>query len=277
MNVKCTEEFSLSFLQMIQQYALQLAVTVGLIVLIGAVISVSKRLFLKCCKGGAYRVELVTGLVGTPIHELSHAFFCLVFGHKITRICLWTPTPQNGNIGYVTHSYKKRNLWHQIGNFFIGVAPIIGGSAVLYLLLWLLLPETAEALLGGAITLPQDLREIPKGFFDTARSVILRLFAPANFLRFHWYLYFFFALPIVLHMEISRSDLRSGLWGFSFLALLCFFSDLALFFFYPEGLLSVTSVMVSVGAFLSVFLCLSALLSVLLLLISAVAALFGRR
>ncbi|MGO0807158.1 hypothetical protein ACTPEF_24675, partial [Clostridioides difficile] len=34
----------------------------------------------------------------------------------------------DGILGYVSHSYKKDNLYQSIGNFFIGIAPIIGGT-----------------------------------------------------------------------------------------------------------------------------------------------------
>lgn len=241
-----------------------------MILLTGTIIAAAKHLFLKCCGGGAYCVELITGLVGTPIHELSHALFCVVFGHKITGICLWTPNPQDGNIGYVTHSYKKHNLWHRIGNFFIGIAPIIGGSAVLLLLLRLLLPDAADAVFSVTLTLPRELSELPSLLLDTVLTVLRALFEPANFLRFHWYLYMLLAVLIVLHMEISRSDIRSGLWGFAFLSALWFLSDLVLFFLYPAGLAAVTDVSVCIGALLAVFLCLAVILALLLLLVSAV-------
>ncbi|MBR2908265.1 MAG: hypothetical protein IKC26_09540 [Clostridia bacterium] len=267
----------MTILQLIVQYALQIAVTVGMILLTGIVIAAAKRLFLGCCGSGAYYVELITGLVGTPIHELSHAFFCILFGHKITGICLWTPNPQNGNLGYVMHTYKRRNLWHQIGNFFIGVAPIIGGNAVLLLLLRLLLPDAAGSVFSVTFTPPQDPSALPSLFLSAALTVLKALFVPSNFLSFHWYLYLFFAVLIVLHMEVSRSDIRAGLWGLGFIALLWLLADLALFFLYPAGLFAVTDVAVSIGALLSVFLCLAVILAGLLLVVSLVFRILRRR
>ncbi|MGO0916500.1 hypothetical protein ACTPEM_26060, partial [Clostridioides difficile] len=37
----------------------------------------------------------------------------------------------DGILGYVSHSYKKDNLYQSIGNFFIGIAPIIGGTIMI--------------------------------------------------------------------------------------------------------------------------------------------------
>ncbi len=262
---------------MLVQYAFQLAVTIGVIVFTGVTIAGAKHVFLKSCKGGAYCIELVTGLVGTPIHELSHAFFCILFGHRIKRICLWTPNPVGGNIGYVTHTYKRMNLWHQIGNFFIGIAPIIGGSAVLLLLLRLLLPESASPVLSTVGELPSELSALPSILLSRALSVLAALFDPSNLLRFHFYLYLLLAVLIVLHMEISGSDLRSGLWGFLFLSLLWFLLDLGLFFLYPTGLRAVTDTCIGIGAFLATFLLLSVLLSLLLLLASGIVFLVRKR
>ena len=267
----------LTLLQLIEQYIFQLAVTVGVIVFTGMVIAGAKRVFLKSCRGGAYYVELATGFLGTPIHELSHAVFCLLFGHRIKKICLWTAKPQNGNIGYVTHTYRKRNLWHQIGNFFIGIAPIIGGSAVLLILLRLLLPDTAASLFSFSHDLPHEKLKMMEALLGQVFLTLRTLFDPSNFLRFHFYLYLFLAVLIVLHMEISGSDIRSGLWGFLFLSSIWLLLDLLLFFFYSEGLKTVTEICVGVGAILSTFFCLSVILSVLLLFVSVVALIVRKR
>lgn len=264
-------------LHLAKHYILQLAVTVGIIVLTGVTVAGAKRLFLKCCGRGAYCMEMATGLIGTPVHELSHAFFCLIFGHRITGICLWNPRSPNGNLGYVTHTYRKRNLWHQIGNFFIGVAPILGGSSILLLLLWLLLPESSAALFASLGNFPSEAEEIPSALLRQTGSVLKALFLPENFLRWHWYLYLFLAILIVLHMEISRSDLGSGLLGLLFISLLLLSADAVLLFVYPEGLLTVTHTAVWIGAFLSSFFCLAVILAAILLLISLAVLAVRRR
>lgn len=256
--------------ELISHYLLQLAVTVGMIVLAGLVIAGAKHLFLVRCGRAAYLVEVITGFVGTPIHELSHAFFCVIFGHRITAICLWTPHPDNGTLGYVSHSYRKTNLWHQIGNFFIGVAPIIGGTGVLLLLLWLLMPDTAAAILSGAQGLPTEVGALPRALLVQSWTVLKAVFSPTQLLRWQWYLFIVLAVLIVLHMEISRSDLVSGIWGFLFIALALFLVDLVLMLIYPAGLSAVTAGAVFLGAFLASFLCLSVILSAILLLLSLI-------
>ena len=86
-----------------------------------------------------------SGLIGTPIHELSHALMCIIFRHKITDMKLYQMDDESGTMGYVTHTYNLRSRYQRIGLFFIGVAPIIGGSLVIhFLMLWLLPEESLE-------------------------------------------------------------------------------------------------------------------------------------
>jgi len=71
-----------------------------------------------------------SALVGTPIHELSHAIVAIMFGHKIEKVSLINFS-QDGRLGYVIHRWNKRSLYQNIGLFFIAVAPLF--SAILIL------------------------------------------------------------------------------------------------------------------------------------------------
>jgi len=74
------------------------------------------------------------GWLGTAIHELGHALFAVIFGHKIKEIQLFKPDPKAGTLGYVKHSYNEKNLYHQAGNFFIGIGPVLMCTLMLFLL-----------------------------------------------------------------------------------------------------------------------------------------------
>ena len=100
----------------------------------------TRRIFAKTL--GAKTELYITGWIGTPIHELSHALFCIIFNHQINDIKLFTT--KSDTIGYVLHSYDSRSWYQQIGNFFIGVGPIIIGTLIVYFLFLLLAPEIKE-------------------------------------------------------------------------------------------------------------------------------------
>ena len=70
--------------------------------------------------------------LGTSVHELSHAFFALIFGHKITEIELFKPNSDGESLGHVSHSYNKKSIYQKIGNFFIGTSPLLSGGIVLF-------------------------------------------------------------------------------------------------------------------------------------------------
>ena len=77
---------------------------------------------------------------GVMLHELSHAFFCIVFRHKIVEMKLFSPE-EDGTLGYVNHQYNPKSVYQRAGNFFIGTGPIWGGVAAILFLTHLLLPQ----------------------------------------------------------------------------------------------------------------------------------------
>lgn len=117
--------------------------TLGALVICGLAVSLCRKLFLSMMGGGFGRgIVLATSILGTPVHELGHALMCLLFGHRITKMSLWQPNSPDGNLGFVTHTYRRRNPYHVLGNLFIGIGPVFSGLAVLSLALWAGFPAT---------------------------------------------------------------------------------------------------------------------------------------
>ena len=136
--------------------------TLGAVVICGLAVSLCRKLFVSMMGGGFGRgVVLATSIIGTPVHELGHALMCLLFGHKITDMALWQPASRDGNLGYVTHAYRQRNLYHVLGNLFIGIGPIFSGLAVLTLAFFLGFPETFGAYMITASSMASE----GEGFF----------------------------------------------------------------------------------------------------------------
>lgn len=94
-----------------------------------------------------WKAALWTGWIGTPIHESSHALMCWVFGHQIESMALFEPDSREGRLGYVRHTYQRGDWWQESGNFFIGLAPLAGGTLALLLLTWLMFPGLVEQFL----------------------------------------------------------------------------------------------------------------------------------
>ena len=156
-----------------------------------------------------------TSVIGTPIHELSHALMCVIFMHKIHEIKLFQINDADGVLGYVSHSYNKKNLWAVFGNFFIGTAPIICGSILLFFSMKYLMPEAYLEMTLYA----EDLQSLQGSEFSF--SMVLYLLATAwgfiqcifsNFtFTIGWFIFAIVAMCIALHMNLSSADLKGAL------------------------------------------------------------------
>ena len=263
-------------------YLSQVALTVGMIVLFGLLIALCRRGFCRIVGYYGPKILLATGVIGTPIHELSHALMCLLFGHRIVEIKLYQPNSEDGVLGYVQHSFNTRNLYHQIGNFFIGIAPILCGSGVLFLLLFLLVPTAFEGVMAELGTV-RTLTANPSlgGYCGLFWGIITSIFHLSYAGDYRWWIFVVLALLIASHMELSGADIASGAKGFVFLALLWLLVDTVVFFISVPALETMTAAMASFGLAVAGFLALSGIFScvlvILALLLKALFRVFGRR
>jgi len=189
-----------------------------------------------------YRTEVfVTAWIGTPVHELGHAFFCLLFGHKIKKIKLFSPNAKDGSLGSVGHGYNPKNIYHRIGNFFIGAGPLIFGSATILLLIWFLLPG------GNAILGMQDFGKTPISFdqegiaqflkntWHETTAIIPLIFSDVNIGLWQFWLFMYLSLAISAHMELSPPDLKLMWSGFFIILLLIFIFNIIFLLFFSDS------------------------------------------
>ena len=210
---------------------------------------------------------------------------CLVFGHRVDEIKLYRPAANDGNLGYVKHSYNKKNIYHQIGNFFIGIAPIICGSGVLLLLMRLTVPTVFDEFISN-IGLISEFSYSDIGFaeiweiFTISIRAFLAVFDLSHADNVWWWVFFVLALMISSHMELSGADIKGGVKGILILMGALLAVDLVLYFVSLPALAAVTSAMVTAGFFLVSFLMIAAFFCVALLivawLIRGVMMIFGK-
>ena len=248
--------------EIILAYLLQLAFTVGIVVLFGFIISVLNRLFYSNFGVASKAVAYVTGFIGTPIHELSHALFCLLFFHKINEIKLFT-IGDDGTLGYVSHSYNPKNFYQKLGNFFIGIAPIVVISLILYLLINFLLPTLKDDLLAVASGMSGNGA---KGIFEGIGKIFLALFSYMKYPRF--WIYVAVGIFLVPHMTLSAEDVKGAASGFLFLALILFVADLIVYFLFNDHFQTFAGAFSVIGAFLLTFFSLALFILLVEILIS---------
>ncbi len=240
-----------------ESFFVQMVFVFGFVILCGMFISFCNKCFYDACGDAAFPIVRITGFVGTPIHELSHALMCLLFGHTITRMKLVNTDRRSRTLGYVEHTYYKTNLYHQIGNYFIGISPILAGGMAVIFLLWLLVPDVygrMAAQVGvGTMTL--------QGVASCLGGMATALFDGGNFADPRFWICLVFSFMVVIHMEISRSDIRSGLRGLGVIAAMILIADLILGFLFPAALTAFTEFCVRIGVFSAFFLMLPSVFS----------------
>lgn len=264
-------------LVIVENLFVQLSFLVGIILLYGALISLCSHFFYDACGDKAFFLVRLTGYVGTPVHELSHALMCLLFGHQIKKIQLFNPKKKSKTLGYVEHTYYKRNVYHLLGNFFIGISPILAGGGVIILLMMILLPGTFRGVNAGIAAVRTAAAGTPgEAFFgqlwDAMKNTLSLFFSRDNLKNPFFWVCSLLIFCVAIHMEISRSDIRLMLKGLFVIAVGFLLADLILGFMFPDALTAVTVFCMNTGIGMCVFFLIPAAFSGLIGCISLVMA-----
>jgi hypothetical protein len=156
--------------------------------------------------------------LGTPIHELGHALFCVIFLHKIVEIEFFKPDPITGTLGYVSHKWSHSNPWQVLGNFFIGFGPVIIGGIVLFAVFYFLIPNSSQAWdfilaevreAGGSYSLGNYLA-ILKG---SALAMTRLIFTISNLTSWRFWVFFYLSICVASNIRLSLSDIKGALSG----------------------------------------------------------------
>lgn len=158
-----------------------------------------------------WKSVLWTGWLGTPIHELSHVFMCRLFQHRIDEIALFEPDRESGRLGYVKHSFRAGNWFQELGNLFIGIAPLLGGSIVLAVLLWMFFPAAASSAI--ETTRADHSGDAIAKLFAIVSSLVGNILTIANLGTVRFWTFIYLVLCVGSHMAPSGSDYRGASRG----------------------------------------------------------------
>jgi peptidase M50B-like protein len=159
------------------------------------------------------------GWLGTIVHELGHAVMCVIFGHRINEIVLFNPDPDSGTLGYVDHSWNEDSEYQVIGNFFIGIGPIIFGTALLYFAAYFLLAESFFDPFHKVIFSHHTFQsfnsflDLPVNISKAIGSFIKDTFTLDNLKRWEFYVFFYILFCVGSSIKLSRSDIQGAFKG----------------------------------------------------------------
>jgi len=189
----------------------------GMIILVGFILGfLRNHSTANFQKSFGWKAVALTAVIGVPIHELSHAIFCLIFRHDIKEMVLLQKRDENGVLGYVSHSYNTNSIYQQAGNFFIGIAPIFGGIATIITLMHFIIPETYD----NFITISMNNLSTTEinginldGIFASYVDLIKIIFSFKNFGNPFFILFLFLSICISAHISLSSADIKGASKG----------------------------------------------------------------
>lgn len=212
-------------LNFLTYYIQVLFCTIGLLILCGFVSEMLRRAFYYLL-GGANGFKIIKGvsIIGTPVHEFGHAMMCVVFGHKIHEVKFYSPEPADESgyvqLGYVNHSYNKKNLYQSLGTLFIGLGPIFSGIGVVTLVLYLCFPHA----IAGFFSASFSALSSGDSFFSVLWEGIklpINMFKEDGF--FLWKILGVFVIfSVTMHVTLSGADIKNSVRGLLIYLVLAF-------------------------------------------------------
>lgn len=257
--------------EVIKNSFVTLCYTLICITIVGFLIEIFERQAIKNIYIGiGYKGIIITGL-GVVIHELSHLIFVLLGGMKPTEVKLFRPIKgyTDGRLGYVNYSYNKSNIIHRMFLFLVGIAPIIGGTLFLFVILKLLIPNTYFQLLEiikYSLDISKEIGVFSLEFISiimkTSFDMITIIFARDNFSKIQFWIFIFLAMSVASHMSLSSADVKGTLKGLSSVFILIFLVNVVMVFlgFSPEKLLKIGCI---INTYILMFLMLAILFSII--------------
>ena len=245
---------------------MQLLYFVGSVYLVGFIISKLSTVFYRMF--ASKTLCYVLGVIGTPIHEISHAIMCLIFGHKITDMKLFQVDENDDKLGYVVHSFNPKNPYHQIGNYFIGVAPILVGTVVICILMYFMMPNAYI----DVKSLIDEIVAVGKGslsfgvIFDSLKLIGV-LFSHITE-GIMWLAFVLITACISMHMSLSGADIKGSLKAIPLIAIVLAIANFAVSLISNKAYKAFLEVMNTAGAYLISILMLSLLFAVFIVLVA---------
>lgn len=228
------------FMQLLIKTFFETMYLTGIIILIGFVLGLLRNNSLNNFQRSlGSRSLMITGFIGVPIHELSHAILAFLFGHKISKVKLLQKPDSSGVMGYVRHSYNQNSIYQQIGNFFVGIAPIFGGTISIIVLMRVIIPHTYNKFIQVLIEsthITTLSKETINGIINLYSDIVKKIFSLENFQNPYFYIFLFLAICISSHISLSAADIKGASRGLTVIfVILLILNLLGVTTFIPEA------------------------------------------
>ncbi len=209
---------------------------IGFLIIQGLIIGRLEKISMKNIYSSIGYIGILATSIGVCIHETSHFVVAKIFNFKIKEIKLFRPIKgkRDGVLGYVSYSYNPNNIFHKIGLFFVGFAPLLGGILSLLLSMMIFLPHVFYNL-SSQLNNILSYNIFSFNFFQNqlflSLSLFNGLFTLGNFKSIQFWIFLFLAISISSHMALSMEDLKGAYKGIKAILLILFIFNFLLYIF----------------------------------------------
>ncbi len=168
---------------------------------------------------------LLFGWVGTTVHETAHALTALLFGHRVVSFRPFAPTAKAGVLGNICTKYNEGNLYSHFGLFFIGIAPVVFGTLVMFLALYALFRDQMYLVMDRVATEDFTIGSMIGDVLSSALAFVAFVFSPRHLLDWRLYLFLYIAFAVGSSIQLSDADIKGARPGcVTFIVLLFLFN-----------------------------------------------------
>ncbi|MGI2228061.1 hypothetical protein [Shewanella frigidimarina] len=167
------------------------------------------------------------GVVGIPVHELSHFIACLAcmpFGYRVQQLQLYKPSDQD-TVGYLLYNYKK-SLFSPICNLVIGIAPLFGGTFAFILVTKWLMPDVFDYFASSTIVANALNNDLSALYHNLVHLLGLIAFSSTGFIQTLCWL--FLSYSLIVFSVPSKADLSQSKLGILYLIIFTLFLSMLL-------------------------------------------------
>ena len=177
---------------------------------------------------------LLFGWFGTAVHETGHLIFARAFGHKVLAFRPFAPDLKRGRLGNVDIQ-DDGNLLQYISLFFLGIAPILFGTLLIFLALYFLFHDQMPEIVRSVAAESEDTASLLRNILMASFAFIGFLFSPEHLLDWRLYLFLYIAFAIGSSIHLSSTDISVSKMGCLTFTVILFMFNLILL---PLGITS---------------------------------------
>lgn len=217
-----------NFISALIQTSITMAELFGFLILFGLLLGYLRNLSVKNIISSCGFAGIILTAPGVILHELSHYIFAKLFGCSIHEVKLFRPIEgmKDGILGYVNFSYNKNSIFHKIGLFFIGFAPIFGGTFAVFFSMKLLLPDIYIGFIENIRTYLNTQSFFSIDFLimqlNISKNLFSALFLHPEIHNLNFWIFIYIIICVSSHIALSHADLKGSYSGLFTIFMLIF-------------------------------------------------------